>query len=162
MRVESTPTSETEHRQQRRGWQWLPSWRMVGLVAAILVIGEQFPFSYFPMYSSFDPTADYYYLANEEGEPLASVEVVGTSTANVKKMYRARLRELVVRRGAEEDDATEQERAQIGRETLTYLRELGLRSGAAVPSEPIVLQRVVLHRSGEGEITRQERVVASN
>jgi hypothetical protein len=66
------------------------------VVIALLVIGEQFPFSYFPMYSSFDPVADYYYVANGlTGDAFGQcVPVFGTSTANVKKMYRARLRAL--------------------------------------------------------------------
>ena len=47
---------------------------MAALVVALLVIGEQFPFSYFPMYSSFDPRADYYYVADSAGQPLACVQ----------------------------------------------------------------------------------------
>ena len=130
------------------------------LVVALLLIGEQFPFSYFPMYSSFDPEADYYYVADAEGQPYACVEIFGTSTANVKKMYRARLRELVNKRGARESDATEAERREVGEEMLEYLRALGARSGRIVPTDAVVLKRVLVQRDNEGVITRQEIYIA--
>lgn len=134
--------------------------RVFGLVLALLLIGEQFPFSYFPMYSSFDPSTDYYYVADPSGEPFACVEIFGTSTANVKKMYRARLQERVVMRGALEEDATDEERHQVGNLMLEYLRELGAHAGKTVPSGPVVLIRVILERNTTGDITRHELVIA--
>lgn len=138
-----------------------PLWRVGLLVIALLLIGEQFPFSYFPMYSSFDPEADYYYVANEQGEPYACVETFGTSTANVKKMYRARLRELVARRGASEPEATAEERRIVGEEMLHYLRELGERVGRAVPESVVILRRVILQRDDAGQISREEINIAT-
>lgn len=143
-----------------RWWQRIPMLRVLLLTVALLLIGEQFPFSYFPMYSSFDPKADYYFVTDSEGEPLACVAVFGTSTAGVKKMYRARLRGLVAKRGAKEDDATLIERERIGRDMLVYLRGLGARSGRAVPVEEVLLKRVQVRRTEEGEILRYETTVA--
>jgi hypothetical protein len=143
-----------------RWWQW-PMVRLVGLVVALLLIGEQFPFSYFPMYSSFDPTTDYYYVADEAGEPYACVQIFGTSTANVKKMYRARLREMVALRDTVEDEATLRERRTAGEATIAYLRGLGANAGAAVPAESVTLMRVILERSDTGEITKRKLPVAS-
>ena len=137
-----------------------PLWRAAVLVIALLLIGEQFPFSYFPMYSSFDPEADYYYVADPTGQPYACVEIFGTSTANVKKMYRARLRELVGRRGALENDATDAERRAVGAAMLDYLRALGARSGRQVPTDLVVLKRVILQRDDDGTITRRELNIA--
>jgi hypothetical protein len=141
-------------------WHW-PLLRLIGMVVALLLIGEQFPFSYFPMYSSFDPTTDYYYVADEAGEPYACVPIFGTSTANVKKMYRARLRAMVARRNAVENEATPAERQLAGEATLVYLRGLGANAGAAVPAEAVVLIRVILERSETGEITKRELPVAT-
>lgn len=135
-------------------------WRVTMLTVAFLLIGEQFPFSYFPMYSSFDPRTEYYFVADESGNPLACVEVFGTSTANVKKMYRTRLRELISKRGAKEADATLIEREVIGREMLVYLRGLGERSGREMPDDTILLKRVVVERIDSGEIKRSESTVA--
>jgi hypothetical protein len=77
-------------------------------------------------------------------------------------LYRARLRELVERRGATENDATQSERRAVGEEMLLYLRELGRQSGANVPSGPVLLERVVLRRSSDGHITSQEVLVAQD
>ncbi len=143
-----------------RWWHRIPMWRVTMLTVAFLLIGEQFPFSYFPMYSSFDPRTEYYFVADESGNPLACVEVFGTSTANVKKMYRTRLRELISKRGAKEADATLIEREVIGREMLVYLRGLGERSGREMPDDTILLKRVVVERIDSGEIKRSESTVA--
>ena len=134
--------------------------RVIMLTVAFLLIGEQFPFSYFPMYASFDPRTEYYFVADKSGSPLACVEVFGTSTANVKKMYRARLRELISKRGAKEAEATLIEREIIGRDMLVYLRGLGKRSGREVPDDEILLKRVVVERIESGEIMRRETIVA--
>jgi len=144
----------------RRWWHRIPLLRVVILTIALLLIGEEFPFSYFPMYSSFDPQTDYYYVADAGGSPLACVAIFGTSTANVKKMYRARLRALLERRGAREADATLLEREKIGREMLVYLRGLGARSGRDVPKEAILLKRVVVERTPGNEIKHTETIIA--
>lgn len=159
MSEKSSPTHHSGTADADRPVQ-RPLLRVGILVVALLLIGEQFPFSYFPMYSSFDPEADYYYVANTDGQPYACVEIFGTSTANVKKMYRARLRELVGKRGAREADATEAERREVGEEMLEYLRALGARSGRTVPADNVVLKRVLVQRDNEGVITRQEIYIA--
>ncbi len=134
--------------------------RVIALVVGLLLIGEQFPFSYFPMYSSFDPVADYYYVTDVEGRPLACLPAFGTSTANVKKMFRARLRVLVAARGATETEATADERRRVGEEMINYLRQLGSAHGSAVPAGPVGLMRVVVTRSPENEIKQEETLVA--
>ncbi|MCF7687219.1 MAG: hypothetical protein K9N01_02850 [Cephaloticoccus sp.] len=160
MKAASSPPSERAGEKPQ--WHWLqwPMLRVWALVVALLLIGERFPFSYFPMYSSFDSSTDYYFVTNEKSEPYACVEIFGTSTANVKKMYRARLRELVAARGVGEEGATELERHRVGGIMLEYLRELGAQTGKPVPLEPVLLKRVILERSDTGEITRREIVVA--
>tara|TARA_R110002111_G_scaffold133599_1_gene199542 strand:+ start:59 stop:544 length:486 start_codon:yes stop_codon:yes gene_type:complete len=153
-------SSEDTVAATNRWWQRIPMLRVVVLTVAFLLIGEQFPFSYFPMYSSFDPRTEYYFVADQSGSPLACIEVFGTSTANVKKMYRTRLRELISHRGAKELEATLSEREIIGREMLVYLRELGVRSGREVPDDVIMLKRVVVERIHTGEIMKRETIVA--
>lgn len=141
-------------------WRRVPMWRVIVLVAALLVIGERFPFSYFPMYSSFDPVADFYYVTDGSGQPLACVAAFGTSTANVKKMFRARLRVLVAARGATEFEATLAERSRVGEEMIAYLRHLGAARGTAVPDGPVRLMHVVITRSPGRDIGREETLVA--
>ncbi len=143
-----------------RLWRGVPMKRVAGLVVALLLIGEQFPFSYFPMYSSFDPRADYYYVATGDGQPVACVPAFGTSTANVKKMFRTRLRALLAPRGTGEAEATPAERQIVGVEMIDYLRQLGAARHAAVPAGPVRLMHVEVTRSPGGDILRHETLVA--
>jgi hypothetical protein len=57
-----------------------------------LVIGEQYPFSSFPMYSSFSHYAYYIYLADRFDRPIAAQLKLGVSTARMKKIYDSQLR----------------------------------------------------------------------
>jgi hypothetical protein len=142
-------------------WKRLPFARLAAVVVLLFVAGEQFPLTRLPMYSSFAPMADYYYVADSAGRPLACVTVFGTSTANVKKLFRARLNALVAPRGADETTATPNERRRAGEELLAYLRDTGTRRGAAVPAGPVRLLRVEVRR-GEtaGAFAQTEELLA--
>lgn len=60
--------------------------------AACLLIGEQYPFSNFPMYSSFGRSTYYVYLTNGADEPIRAVELVGMTTPTLKKVYDGEMR----------------------------------------------------------------------
>jgi len=57
---------------RNRWWQRIPMLRVMVLTVAFLLIGEQFPFSYFPMYSSLDRQFKYYSVADKSGDSLGS------------------------------------------------------------------------------------------
>ena len=142
-------------------WKRLPFVRLTAAVVLLLAAGEQFPLTRLPMYSTFDPVADYYYLADAAGRPLACEKYFGTSTANVKKLYRTRLRELVVPRGASEATATPVERRHAGEALLDELRATGARRGAAVPTGTVRLLRVEVRRVATTEgFARIEELLA--
>jgi len=141
-------------------WKRLPFGRLTALVVVLLLVGEQFPLTRLPMYSTFGPMADYYYVADPAGHPLACAAVFGTSTANVKKMYRARLDALVAPRGADETTATPAERRQAGDELLAYLRATGAARGAAVPAGPVRLMRVAVRLAPAGGFAQSEELLA--
>jgi hypothetical protein len=56
--------------------------------------GEFYPFSNFPMYSSFDEETYYVYLTDLQDKPLNVAELFGTPLSNVKKSYDGRLMQL--------------------------------------------------------------------
>ncbi len=142
-------------------WKRLPFARLTAVVVLLLAMGEEFPFTRLPMYSTFDPRADYYYVADAAGTPLACEKVFGTSTANVKKMFRARLGALAALRGADEKTATPAERRLAGEVLLAELRATGARRGAAVPAEPVQLRRVEVRRAETaGGFARTEELLA--
>ena len=59
--------------------------------------GEWYPFSNFPMYSSFEPTAYYVYVTDENDVPVSIWQTFGTWPSAVKKGYDALLKAEVVR-----------------------------------------------------------------
>ncbi len=146
-----------------------PWWRLVFplprlalLVALLLVAGEEFPLTRLPMYATFDPTADYFYVTDAAGQPLACAQVFGISTATVKKMFRSRLGEIAAARGANRDAATAGERRRAGEALIAELRVTGARRGAAVPAGPVRLLRVEVRRaSGAADgFARTEELIA--
>lgn len=106
------------------------------LTAACLLIGEQYPFSNFPMYSSFTDRTYYVYLADGADQPQPSVPLVGMSTPTLKKVYdgevRRALRQLKVRR----QDLTVEQKQAIGAPILSRLRN-------SAPTGPAVLPEVL-------------------
>lgn len=57
------------------------------ITALCLLLREEFPFSNFPMYSSFGHTTYYVYVADIADQPLSSLKTLGVSTPTLKKMY---------------------------------------------------------------------------
>ena len=65
---------------------------MLLLTLGCLVIKEQYPFSNFPMYSSFGESTYYVHLADTAGKPLPTQSTLGVSTPTLKKVYQTELR----------------------------------------------------------------------
>jgi hypothetical protein len=63
--------------------------------------GEWYPFSSFPMYSTFEPTAYYVYVTDENDRPVSIWATFGTWPSAVKKGYDALLKAEVARLKAE-------------------------------------------------------------
>ena len=69
----------------------MPCKTMFFLTFACLVIKEQFPFSNFPMYSSFGESTYYVYLGDGTGRPLATLPSVSMTIPTLKKIYQIEL-----------------------------------------------------------------------
>lgn len=77
-------------------------WALVLLMGAVIPYltrktdkpGEFYPFSNFPMYSSFEPGTYLVFITDLEDQPLAISTVFGTSASDIKKTYDRKLGEL--------------------------------------------------------------------
>lgn len=67
----------------------------LGLVFIVLVqlFGEWHPLTHFPMYGSFPNLSDYYYLADENGQYLATMDHFGIVNSDIKDMMENRFEE---------------------------------------------------------------------
>jgi hypothetical protein len=59
--------------------------------------GEWYPFSSFPMYSTFEPTAYYVYITDEADRVVSIWDTFGTWPSALKKSYDARLKDEIGR-----------------------------------------------------------------
>ena len=92
------------------------------LTTACLVIGEQYPFSNFPMYSSFTDRTYYVYLADGADQPVPSVPLVGMSTPTLKKVYDGEVRRALRRLKVRRQNLTAEQKQAIGAPILSRLR----------------------------------------
>jgi len=123
-----------------------------------LVIGEQYPFSSFPMYSSFSHDTYYIYLADRFDRPIAAQLKLGVSTARMKKIYDSQLRKdaRLLKKPIREMSASD--RANAADYLLSYLRK--------VPRAKTLLPGLRIYDVGlflkEGRIEKESRLVLQN
>lgn len=96
---------------------------LFGLTVLCLVLQENYPFSNFPMYSSFAKNSYYVYLADGNGQPLATTRF-GLTTPGMKKIYESRRRAAIKKdKEAHNQDSFWADRA-AGASLLQYLEGL--------------------------------------
>ena len=123
-----------------------------------LVIGEQYPFSSFPMYSSFSHDTYYIYLADRFDRPIAAQLKLGVSTTRMKKIYDSQLRKdaRLLKKPIREMSASD--RANAADYLLSYLRK--------VPRAKTLLPGLRIYDVGlflkEGRIEKESRLVLQN
>lgn len=125
------------------------------LTVLCLLAGENYPFSNFPMYSSFAKNSYYIYLANAAGQPLASASF-GLTTPGLKKIFESKRRAQFRHSGMIEPAQADQ---AAGAALLRYLDEL-----PAVARKPALLPGLQVRRVNilweAGGITAQTETVA--
>ncbi len=88
-----------------------------------LAAGENYPFSNFPMYSSFAKNSYYLYLADAAGRPLPTTRF-GMTTPGLKKIFESKRRSLFrVKAGAAKPEPAAVDKA-AGAALLQYLEAL--------------------------------------
>ena len=93
------------------------------LTILCLVLRENYPFSNFPMYSSFAKNSYYIYLADKTGEPLATRRF-GLTTPGLKKIFESKRRSAFRRsEGTAKPDSAILDQA-AGAALLDYLERL--------------------------------------
>ena len=89
----------------QRGWKRLPfrfHWMLVLWMGVVLPLatsgtdkpGEFYPFSNFPMYSTFSPDTYFVWVSDLEDEPVPIGPVFGIAPSDLKKTYDRKLGDL--------------------------------------------------------------------
>jgi hypothetical protein len=97
----------------------LPLYLSVILALMLVAIGDQFPFSPFPMYAKVDRRAEVFYVTNERDEVVPTSPIFGTSSAQLKKQFEQYLEGIAKTRDYER--ASEPQLAAAGDRMLDYL-----------------------------------------
>ncbi|MEO8440004.1 MAG: hypothetical protein ABI540_07250 [Spartobacteria bacterium] len=135
-------------------------WMLV-MTALCLILRENYPFSNFPMYSSFNNRTYFLYLTDAEGEAIQTRQF-GLSSSGLKKIFdRYRRRELdrFKRSGSERVRLAEE---AAGESLVRYLE--GLSAGRPVAHKLVAGLRVqhVQVRQREGALRFETRQVAQH
>lgn len=92
---------------------------MLLIIALCLVLQEFYPFSHFPMYSTFGSKSHYVYLADSNDEPIAIKKYFKYSAPKLKKMFVTRLN--FMKKAQNVKDTTMELRKDAARTLLAYL-----------------------------------------
>ena len=115
------------------------------IVCLSIWVQDFFPLSHFPMYSDPDESENYFYVAttNEAGErePIPVRALTSITAPKVKKMYKSWSRQRADEMDKSDRDLTPEERAEVGRELLTFLNRQALDRNREMP-EPLHLIEV--------------------
>ena len=96
---------------------------LIAITGLCLAVGENYPFSNFPMYSAFAKNSYYLYLADAAGRPLPTTRF-GVTTSRLKKIFELKRRALFrVKAGATKPEPAAVDRA-AGAALLQYLEML--------------------------------------
>ena len=115
------------------------------IVCLSIWVQDFFPLSHFPMYSDPDESENYFYVAttNETGEvePIPVRKLTSITAPKVKKMYKSWSRQRADEMDKSDRDLTQEERAEVGRELLTFLNGQAVDRNREMP-EPLHLVEV--------------------
>lgn len=102
----------------------LPLALMITMVCVLYLIGDEYPFSNYPMYSNFDEEALVFFISDANGTPLKMRKVFDKSSSDAKKIYKTHLRRLSMDAGIQMKDAPLELRRAAGRTVLDqFLKE---------------------------------------
>jgi hypothetical protein len=137
-----------------QGLRWLRAWPwFAGSIVLGLTIKENFPFSHWPMYSNFTRQADYVYVVDGNGQPLAT-RSFAESAPRLRKQFERERRS---------QEKTLRNSAQVEEEAAIHLlkrlaRRLSPEQRASLGGLGLVRADVQLNE--EHKIVTSERTVA--
>ena len=140
----------------------LASWPIFfALTVLCLVAQENYPFSNFPMYSSFAPKSYLVYLADATGQPLPTFRF-GLSTADLKKVFNSKRQPLFrLEKGAAKPKPATADRI-AGAEVLRHLEKLPAVRGQRPSLLPGLQVRRVDLRWKNGRIETETTTIAQH
>lgn len=138
------------------GWIFLRhSFFAVPLIVALSIwVEDFFPLSHFPMYSDPNNSENYFFVAslNDKGEPepLPINALTGVTAPKVKKMYKSWAKDHAKSLGKSDSDLTPEERAEVGRRLLAYLKEQAIKKKKDLPGTAALVEVWIVYDNEKG------------
>ena len=130
------------------------------MVIFMWFVKEWYPFSHFPMYSSFARHTSYLYIADANNEPLPMQTLFGVRTSNLKKIYKTELKKIARSKGVSESKLADEDKFAAGVAVLTYLRRTGGSNAAAARVPTLKLYNVEI-RLRDRKIEKEAEHIAT-
>ena len=107
-----------------------PLWLLVAVIPLTQWAKDGwYPWSSFPMYSKLDHAAVLVYLANENDQPISTLNATNLTSAKVTKIYHTLLREECKARKVRLTTAPLEVHREVARQLLDRLNELAVDAG---------------------------------
>ncbi len=117
-------------------------------------VEDFFPLSHFPMYSDPNESENYFYVASVSGDgetrPIPIRALTQITAPKVKKMYKSWSREFADERGKSDNDLTAVERAEVGRNLLTFLEKQAADRGRVMPENVALIEVWIVYDNDTG------------
>lgn len=117
-------------------------------------VEDFFPLSHFPMYSDPDESENYFYVAsvseNGETQPIPIRVLTLVTAPKVKKMYKSWSREFAGKLGKSDKELTSEERAEVGRNLLTFLEDQATDRGREMPENMALIEVWIVYDNDTG------------
>ena len=152
-------------RWARRAADWIKrseTQPLLVLTAACLLIAEQYPFSDFPMYSSFGRSTYYVYLADGSDQPLSTYGTIGVSTATFKKMFDSALRAEMRKLRVSDEQLTPEQWQTLGTRVLAQVRSSPAASSDGRQLPDVLRLYEVQIELANGELKKETRLIAEH
>ena len=130
------------------------------LAAICLVVQEQYPFSHFPMYSSFGDRTYYIYLADGAGQPLPTRPTAGMTTPTLQKVFDGELRRQRRELRARNEQLAPEHRNLVAARVLERVKTDAATRGTAASLPPVLRLYQVNIRLVERRYEKQTLLLA--
>lgn len=161
--TEPDPTQPSVWAQRWSRFVRHPASVLVWFCLFSLVVKEQYPFSNFPMYSSWGSRTHYFYIKADD-EPIQAKMVFRVSVPRMKKLYGGILDKLGKEVGKTHSELGDADFAEAGRRLLQQLREEApekrRKKWGDIMDRDLSLVRVDIQREGK-QFKKDESVVVT-
>ena len=136
----------------------LPLKLLIVITLLNLLFRENYPFTHYPMYSSFSRFSNFIYIADEKDEPIPMKKIFGIKSNFLKKIYMEEIEKLSSKKGIEVREFKNTDFKMAGDVALNYLIENCVTSPVVQQYRSIKLYDTIIFLN-EGKIQKDKRFI---